>query len=446
MPIDYNLMLNYYNSDQLIPIIGGELLKIRKGIHEDGQDRLLTFEQYVIEKMTNLFIEDPNCPNTMSELALKLPSLSSNDITAIYRQIPFEDVIAGQVKKIVDLDKFNLFISTSYDRKLEEAMAADNSLKAEPIIWTHLKREPLVINLEKPTRKIIYLFGAVGKGPLIEEVSINDEDKLEALFSMSLVNSRYMSTVNEAFSLLEFLKNKILLFIGNNFQDSFMRFMVRTLYNSPYKKDINTIYIVNDKRNQLGFERYFFEKYGIKIIHDSPIDEVVDNLYNLIKGQEEFKERYKQGAFVSYDRNFPLDKACGIQTNGGLRNAGIKSWLDTKELKIEEHKKEIRRVIGAPETSIFIPVLSKNLINKSESESYVKSVEWEMAKAKLNLHESQMGKNTMNPFFIVPVAVEVLDKADIEKLPDFIRKYNIRQCSDPTLIHDIKDLLKKIDL
>ncbi|MBD0349835.1 MAG: hypothetical protein ICV65_01645, partial [Flavisolibacter sp.] len=148
MPIDYNLLSNYFTAKELIPIIGGEILKIKKGKNDQNEDRLLTFEQYLIEQRTGLNYDDQQCPKNISELALKFPSLNNSYITSIYKQIPPSDFVISNLEKLVGLTNFDFFISTSYDRKLEELLELKSEFKPEPIIWNHEKKDPLIINIE----------------------------------------------------------------------------------------------------------------------------------------------------------------------------------------------------------------------------------------------------------------------------------------------------------
>jgi hypothetical protein len=448
MPINYGSMRNYYQGKLLIPIIGGGLLKIKKGLDEEGNDRLLTFEQYLIEDMTGLDYQDENCPKNISQLALKIPSLNSSDITATYKRIPPGEFDTNLLNELVQLRGFDFFISTSYDRKLEDLIAKDNSLnpaflKPEPIFWNHEIKGPLLLDFEKEpkARKIVYLFGGVSKEGeySTEEMSINDEDRLESLFSLSLANSRSPSRANNAFSLLEYLRGKVLLFIGNNFQDWFMRFMVRTLYNSPYKNKMNTIYIVNDENEKLDFEKYFFEKFGIQIIRDAPIQEVIDNLVEEIQEDQNNQQVYRQKVFISYDRE---DLECARRIYNRLKNSGLNVWLDTRDLGIAEHKREIENVIADKDTWFFICLISKSLIDKPEEASYVKKIEWKMAEHKYALNERLRNIDKgRDPFYVVPVAVDDF-KQYLHKIPEFMERNSIKDCDDLQLLDYIEKKLK----
>ncbi|MEJ7740117.1 MAG: toll/interleukin-1 receptor domain-containing protein [Chitinophagaceae bacterium] len=439
MPVNYTNLSNYYNAKQLIPIIGNEILKIKKGIDENGQDRLLTFEEYFIEEYTDLTFGSDQCPKTISELALRKPDLNSSDIIAIYRAIPADRFDLNLLKKLAGLNKFEFFISTTYDGKLEEVIEKEGKVNTETIFWNHEKKEPLYINFENNARKMIYLFGGIADAYITEEISFSDEDKLECLFNLSLYNSINPSRNTDKFSFLEYLRNKILLFVGNNFQDLFMRFLIRTLYNSPYKNNKSKAYIINDQKAKLGFEKYFFDKYGIQIIHDSPIGEVINTLYDTIQGDQEFKERYKYKVFISYDRE---DAACAEKINTGLRNRGINSWLDTRDLGIATHRDEIRKVIESTDTRIFISILSRKLADKSNDESYVKSFEWKIADNRYRANEFMRGRgDKVEDFIVVPIAVDDFQHY-IQKLPQLIEKDNIQRCNDPGLLDDIEDKIQ----
>jgi hypothetical protein len=437
MPINYTNLSNLYNAKQLIPIIGNELLKIKK-----GSDRLLTFEEYFIEAYTGLNYSDDQCPQTISELALLKPELNSSDIIAIYESIPRERFDFTLLDKLVLLDKFDFFISTTYDQTLRELINEKRDVKAETIFWNHEKREPLYINFTNNASKIIHLFGGINNEFENEDISFADEDKLECLFNLSLFNANNPNRSLDKFSFLQYLRGKVLLFIGNNFQDLFMRLLIRTLYNSPYRNNKSKAYIVNDNKARLGFEKYFFEKYGIQIIHDSPIDDVINNLFNTIQGEQAFRQRYSHTLFISYDRT---DVGCAETISKGLRNRGINAWLDTRDLGIATHREEIKRIIESIGTRIFVALLSKTLLAKQMAESYVKSLEWKIAENRRRANEFLKGRgDKIEEFVIIPIAVDDYNEY-LDELPDFIEKENILCCTDPALLQKIEDKLKSLE-
>jgi hypothetical protein len=443
MPLDYPTLATFYQTKQLIPILGNELLKIENGVLDNGDKRWQSFEQYLIEDKMGAAAGQPDYPSTYSELANQRPSIGTSDFIATYQQIGSARFDTGVLQKIADLPKFDFVINTTYDTKLEELMranferyGAEKYLPPEAIYWNHEKKDPLVFNQTNRTRKIVYLFGCVDTKPTYEEIAFSDEDRIECLFNI-VQQSKNPSILLESFSLLEFLRGKKLLFIGNNFPDWFMRFLIRTLYNSPYRNNPSKAYIINDERTNVGFEDYFFKKYDIQITHDSPITNVIENLFTAIRSKETFKQKYNSSVFISYDR---VNKEEASQLRNKLETKGIKTWLDERDLGIVAHQSEIKNTIGSNDTRVFLALLSSTLVQKTEAQSYTKRIEWRTADSRKYLNGLDINKGKMDPFYIVPVAIDDY-KTYVAQLPEFISEINIKSLTDPTLTDDIEKML-----
>lgn len=429
--INFNTLLNQYRSGNLIPIIGGELLKITT-----MDNRKLSLEDYITENITESEYKFGTSPKNLSELALKHPALNNNEIMGIYNSIQPEQFDIELLKLLAKPNGFKFYISTTYDRKLEELFKDS----CESIIWNHEKKEPLYVNLENNLKKIVYLFGRIKNiDEDYEDFSFTDEDKLESLYNLSLSNFANKSTNKEKYSLLEYLRGKTLLFIGNDFEDWFMRFTIRTLYNRPYRYNPSKAYIINDTRKRISYQDYFFKKYEIKIVHDFPIEKFVRKLYEVIQTNEKFVDRFmNKKVFISYDRT---DIEMATRIHGELRRIGINSWIDTRSIAIGEFGDEIKNEILSGKTCIFICLLSKNLIDKEYSESYVKRIEWKLAENRVKANEILNNRGDVtDKFAILPIAIDDFNQYSHE-LPEFIKKNNIYNLDDSRLFNIIETYL-----
>ncbi len=428
MAANFDTLYDLYNSNNLVVIVGSELLRIR---NED-----LSFEQKVIEQITHESYSKSSSPKTYSDLAIKQPDVESNRLIGIYnsfqRQKNFD---ISMIQLLADLPGVNLFISTAFDTKLEELLGGDT----EAIVWNHKIKEPIYLNLQNGKRKVFYLFGNIRQG-----ISVFEEEQIDCLMSLATYNERNTSKTQDRYSFLEYLKDKTLIFVGNNFPDWFMRLMIRTLYNAPVTVQSNKAYIINDKSAALSFQRYFFDKFKIELVHDFPIENFLNDLHNYIREKETFDNWYKpKKVFISYDR---VDGEAANQLKKCLNTKHIDAFFDVDDMGAAEHEKKITSLLQARETCIFVSTLSDILMAKTDNDSYVKRVEWATASARYNANDylNKVGQ-VSSPFVVMPVAVDNYN-GYIDKLPSFISKNNILPFDVENVCNLIEDEIKKIIL
>lgn len=432
MPVDFNSLYDLYNSNNLVMIIGSEILHIE---NQNG----LTFEQKAIQKITDKSYQE--CPKTFSDLAIKFPNinLSSNKLIGIYNSFHDPNIFdTNLIQLIADLPKVNLFIQTSFDTKLKEQLGNN----VETIVWNHKVKEPFHLNLTNGKKKVFYLFGDTSEG-----ISIFEEEQIDCLLNLSIYNEINKSRTSDRYSFLEYLKDKTLVFIGNNFTDWFMRLMIRTLYNSPITSQPDKAYIVNDNSIGLTFERYFFDKFKIELIHESPIEDFLNKLHNTIRAKQTFDNWYEpKKVFISYDRT---DSQYANELKECLNRKHIDAFLDTYDMGIAEHERKIISLIRAEETCIFVCVISKIIALKEEegsNKSYAKRIEWKTAKGRFdaNNYLSNGGENSLPPFFIIPTSIDDFQEYK-HLLPEFITKNNILPFKLKQLCDLIEEEIKNIN-
>jgi len=431
--VNYKSLLLQYTAGNLVPIIGSDLYKIKR----PGQE-VIGFEDYLIETLAGA--QHPgDSRKIFSELAFEYPELD-NLLPGIYRSMDTDlgvkDYIdTDMIQKLAILKNFKVLLTTSYDRKLEEYLGADT----EVLSWSHAPNEqPLYLNFKNPAKKLVYLFGRIKKEEdLNRGMSFNEADRMECLYNLSATNTK--SSSHEQYSLLEYLKGKTLLFIGNNFQDSFMRFAIRTLCNAPYNSIPRRVYIINDSNRRLNFQEYFFKRFEIQLIHEYPIEEFVNNLYNTIAASEKVENRFQgQQVFLSYDRDDFNDVS---KLYNAVNGRGVNIWMDKKDLGVGPHEEEIRNFIEASSTSVFLCVLSKGLVEKKEDISYAKRLEWKMAAGRYTANQYLKRKgDKFDKFGILPVAIDDYNQY-YDLLPSFIKENTIYSASDPLLLDHIEKFL-----
>jgi SIR2-like domain/TIR domain len=425
MAVNFDTLYDLYNSNNLVIIVGSELLRIR--------NENMTFEQKVIEQITRHPYNVATGPKTYSDLAIKEPDVDSNRLIGIYNNFQRQDNFdTALIQLVADLPNVNLFVSTAFNAILEQLLGEN----AEAIVWNHKIKEPIYLNLQNGKRKLLYLFGNIPQG-----ISVFEEEQIDCLMSLATYNERNNSKTQDRYSFLEYLKDKTLVFIGNNFPDWFMRLIIRTLYNAPVTIQPNKAYIINDKRAGLNFEKYFFEKFRIELIHEFPIENFLNELHHHIRKNETFDNRYKpKKVFISYDRT---DSEFGLQLKRSLNIKHIDAFFDVEDMGANEHEKKITSLLQARETCIFVTVLSAALMAKTENDSYVKRVEWSTASARYSAND-YLGKvgQAFSPFIVMPIAVDDFENYT-DKLPPFISKNNIHPSNLENFCDLIEDEIQK---
>ncbi|HMG15823.1 MAG TPA: toll/interleukin-1 receptor domain-containing protein [Saprospiraceae bacterium] len=427
--VDYNSLLLQYKGGNLIPIIGSDLFKIKS---EDGNQ--LSLEEYLMKSMEKKPIVKPDPLENFTAFTFDHPDLE-NQVPAIYERLRPDEIDANMITQLSNLQGFKVFITTSCDRNLEELLGENT----ETLIWNHNTNTPLQFDFTNNKKKLVYLFGRIKKeDEPNSSISFSDVDRLECLYNLSLTNTK--SNNKDNYSFLEYLKGKSLLFIGNNFQDWFIRFAIRILCNAPFNNIIRKVYIINDSSRKLNFEEFFFKRFEIQLIHDSPIHKFIDNLCTVINKDEQVKSRFEnKQVFISYDRT---DAKYADEIYEKLTNFGVNTWLDRNDIKPGEFKKEIKEYIQSTKTAIFISLLSKTLIEKNEEESYVKKNEWKTAKSRYDYNNYLIDTGgSIVKFTILPLAIDDF-KLYYQLLPDFIKQNNIYDINQPDLLDFIEELLK----
>ena len=220
---DYNNLLYQYRGGNLIPVLGSDLFKIKA-----PQGILLSLEEHFMQTLEKDGVGADDEADNFNEFSFKHIDLE-NLVDFIYSEIDDKDRDTHLLTQLAGLDGFKLFLTTGYDRTLEELLGDT----VETHTWNHAVNTPVQLNLTNGKKKLVYLFGRIRKmDEPNNSISFNDVDRMESLYNLILTNTK--SNSRENYSLLEYLRGKTLLFIGNNFQDWFIRFAIRILCNAPY--------------------------------------------------------------------------------------------------------------------------------------------------------------------------------------------------------------------
>jgi hypothetical protein len=425
--MNWQRFINKLSDGDIIPVIGSDL-SLLKG--EDGTPVYLY--DYLIKRL----IEREEIPYTnqgIGEIVLAHKEIGPS-IKAIYRQIDGEKFYTRPLEKLAGITDFKFFVSTTVDDLLEKAIRnvrrySDSQLN---VIDYSLQAKSPAANESEVT-----VFNLLGNLDDLMHSALDEEEVLEYFFSIAW---REFENHPQANYFLEHVRGKIFLFIGCDFPDWLMRFVIRILSNRRIKDKTFKDYIVcnvcetNAGRRKLRDFLDRCEKDFIIIDDGGPnnVEAFVDVLYSKWKERKKGEKctRCEGIIFLSY---YHRDESEAADLKNKLEEQGVEVWFDKEDLHAGEHKKRIWDAID--KCKIFIPVISGKCLEATES--YARQYEWPTAKMIF-----EYKKNSGREFNILPCFIGDVDRKD-NRIPGFMRDFTIFDLKEKDKILDeVKRLLK----
>jgi hypothetical protein len=279
----------------------------------------------------------------------------------------------------------------------------------------------------------ITVFKLLGSLNELGHSAIDEERMLEHFFTIAWRRNLDHPQVEY---LIREVKNKIFLFIGCDFPDWFMRFVIRILTNRELSSKFND-YIVNRSDKQFPKLKNFLThcgKWFEEIPHMDTDNAIafVDQLSQkwLERKIHNKRIRYEGIVFMSY---YHADVLRAKNLKNNFEEEGIKVWFDETNLPRGEHRHEIYKAIAG--CKIFFPLISDNILN--DPGSYARQFEWSSAEEILNFK-----KKTDQPFDIIPCIIDDTRRDDA-RIPDFMTKWTTfyLKSEKDRIINEIKKTL-----
>jgi hypothetical protein len=273
------------------------------------------------------------------------------------------------LRRLAEIRHFNLFITTTIDPLLEEALNEvrfGGMRETKWVDYRHNKGEDRSNDLDAEkdelTTTVFYL---MGKASSIPGYVLTDEDLLELVCNIQLEARRPKNLFHE-------LEENDLLVLGQNFPDWLARIFLRTVKQRRLSFGRDRWEIVADKHTPRDSDLlYFLGHYSRSTRvypHGGAVDFVEelcrrwharnpDSLFNSAEPQIPPPAEMPPAAiFLSYSSE---DATAVKKLKAGLDAAGLVAWYDKEQLKgSESFEMKIRRYIR--ECSCFVPLLSKN--------------------------------------------------------------------------------------
>lgn len=418
----------------VIPIIGNDLSLV---IGEDNKPKHLY--EYIAREITIGDNEFDNLYNihemTLKPHADKIPHIHQK-IMSVYEYIKLSQKIYKKpLEYLAKITDFNFYVSTAIDDILEEAIRSERNCtdgELEVINYSLQPKSP------KPVTPKITVFKLMGDIHYPEHAAIDEEKMSEHIVSLANKDDNPL-----AMYLAEHTKGKMLLYIGCDFQDGFMRFFIRLIRGHRFMHSIFIDYFIDDRsdkspglKNFLQHNHVDFIKMGVG--QEGNARAFIDRLYKewAQRKAEAKTTLYKGTVFISYHGK---DVRSAENLKNKLEAEGISVWSDKRDLAYGEHEKNIRQTISK-DCRVFIPLISENLLEQPEH--YARRVEWSMAE---KINETIPFTNLQ--FDIIPCIVDDSNCTD-DRIPEFIKKFKIfdLNAEEVRIINAIKTKLKPINM
>jgi len=405
-------ILEFIEEKKVIPIIGAELLcvpdgaggeiplqrllatKLAERLHlpEEiglGDDALHQVVCRYLERGGRREEVYPRIRNLMRELAPPVPE---------------------PLRQLARIRHFNLFVSTTFDLLLEQALdEVRHAGAAKTVSLTYAPNHsqdlaPDVRNAAVPT--VYHMLGRISASP---DFVITEEDTLEFFTSMQTESKRPNVLFDE-------LKSSHLLLIGNTFPDWLTRFFIRIAKSGRLSLQREELEIVADRRvrsepNLILFLKNF--SYRTQVFQQGNAVEFVHEL------STRYLERHPTGSVAPMSVSSPAPPVAELKPGAvflsyasqdapavrllrdALDAAGIEVWFDQRYLEGgDDFDQQIKRNIRA--CSLFLPVISAN--TQARHEGYFR-LEWSLGAERAKLIADTIP-------FILPIAIDPIPEND----------------------------------
>lgn len=406
-------LLNYVEERRVIPIVGPELLRVET----DAGPRLLY--EWLAERLAGrLGIEPQSLPHpyTLNDVVCTFLGARGRReeaytrLRTILRETSFAPPPA--LRQLAQITDFDLFISTSFDPLLEQAINAERFAGAattEVITYSPNRIADLSVERERQQRPVVYhLLGRLSASPTYV---ISDEDMLEFICALQ---SEHLTPEK----LFHELEHNHLLLIGGNFSNwlarLFLRMAKRRRLSDP--RDVGEI-VADSHSPQDRRLMSFLQQVSVRTRVFSGAEKFVAELHERwvrrrggdggstapTAGQPQRflppqREMPENAVFISYARE---DLPAVQRLKAGLDAAGVTTWFDMDRLESgDDYDRKIRQNIAR--CAFFLPVVSAT--TQRRQEAYFRR-EWSYAVDRTrNMAEGAV--------FILPVCIDGTTEAD----------------------------------
>lgn len=367
-------LLNYIEEKRVIPIVGPELCVVQT---DAGPENLYTWLARSLAARLNQPVDAAAPPPTLNDVVVRHLSARGRreDLYARIRTIMRETTFLPPpaLVKLAEITDFDLYLSTTFDSLLEEALNLARGAGAkntDVVAYAPSKLVDLPSAREKLARPLVYhLMGRLSASPTYV---ISDEDVLECVCALQTAHYTPQKLFNE-------LEQNHLLLIGGGFSDwltrLFLRLAKRRRLSDP--RDVGEVLAYARAGDEPGLVFFLQEVSSRTRLFSSGAEAFVDELHrrwmarrgpvaapaiNPAMGGADEPGRFvppggemaDRAVFISYARE---DLAAVRQLKAGLDAAGVSAWFDLQQLDSgDDFARKIRGNVAR--CGYFIPVIS----------------------------------------------------------------------------------------
>jgi len=403
-------LINEILKGNVIPVIGPDfLMDDEKNIHEQIVDLLAR----------SLNIKSDPAPTTFSQLIYhrSFPNIKKNQIYGYVNQavayFSKEKQPGTLLKRLLETERFPFVITTSFTPLVEQTMTSVYGKEPKVLIFKNnpsydetpgLGDIQSARDLKEPT--VYYMLGKHCKCDDHPDFVVTELDMMQ--FCQSWVSGKGTPPV-----LTNLIKDKYLLFLGNNYSDWLLRFIWFSLRSNDKLKSSLFVKDVQDEELMAFLNRLeVFTQTDSQIV----VNEICSRLV-----QREQKEQmegnspieYSKDVFLSYSRR---DKEVAETLTKKLLERGVTVWLDNRGgvEDAERWRNAIAR--GIKDCRIFVPLLTSH-IEEEFAEEHEYRTEWNLAAVRA----SKMG----NVPYIFPLAEKGFDfYNELTNIPNELAEIN----------------------
>lgn len=435
----WDRLLDSLDEHCVIPIVGPDLLYVEF----DGETVLL--EQFVARRLAQMNgIAEESLPvdRPLNYVVYQLIRHRKDrygicdDILQIMKAASFQP--SRTLRQLAEITDFNLFVSTTFDSLLEQAINEvrfGNAPGAVSISYSPRRPDDLPCAKSKLARPTVYhLMGKLsGSGTYV----ISDEDVLEYICELQ-------SAARRPELLLDELKKNHLLILGTGFSDWLSRFFLRTAKGGRLSATREFVEILADNNSNsdpalVSFLLHFSSH--TRVFRAGGAVEFVDELWRRwherhpdtktpVTEDPTDLEIPRNAIFISYARQ---DLLAVQELKAGLEAAGLPVWFDQHSLKPGDNFSPHIEQYITKGCSCFLAIISKN--TESRHEGYFRR-EWNLALERERgiYHEHR---------FIVPVVVD--DTLSPSAVPPRFKQLNFTWLPDgrisPIFVKQLRQII-----
>lgn len=312
------------------------------------------------------------------------------------------------LRKLAAIEPFRLFISTTLDSMLSDAISAERKDASTEVV-TYSPANPVDLPEQFERLGYTYVFQLLGRASSMQDYVVTEEDALEFLHNL-LFNARPKRLFGQ-------IHKRHLLILGCSFPTWIVRFFIRASRESRLLMARGKMDIVVDSgtREDLALVS-FLQTYKTRteVFDTGTAAEFVEQLHSRWSARAPQAAPspstpaaapwVKDGAvFISYASD---DRPAAESIRDALEEAGMEVWFDRHDLNPgDDFERRIKLSIEA--ASLFVPLLSRSCFKRNRR---FLQLEWDFA-----LREAR--KSLQTGRFIIPIFIEDL-RPDDPNIPE----------------------------